>query len=422
MSTLRKLYSRHWALIAVLFAIVALLVTRLWNVYDPLNQVDSGSYFQAWERLKAGSIDCFRTPVYPAFIGILNDIFAPSTAICLIVFIQMLLYLTSIYALARICRDFLGMPRWLAIVATVPYYALNAFKAYTIFILTDSPATSLCIIFAYYFLRSLEQPGCRRAVSVGLFAGLLVLLRPSFLFIPIALLMTASQVWSISRRTAADTIAAAFICLCITGGYACIYHHKTGLWGVSCVGDINTVIMNADTLPGYDFDRDSLYAHYIFEREALETDPTRVDKNWPILARRAADDPRFLRKEVRAVEAANPGLPYRRTIRSVFTNLQNPVSGSRMTYSFFPIVALLYGMALALNVRRRNEQNYIARVFIWLLVCGQFAVVVLRAPNDYARLLMPVIPFIPAMCLDMGLNIVNRGASLLHRGSCGSRE
>ncbi len=419
MSTLRRLYLRYWALVPVLFAIAAFIVTHPWSTYDPYYSFDTPSYLQAWTRLRAGSIDCFRTPVYPVFTGLTLEIFPHPAGTAIIVGVQLALFLISAYALARICRDFLKMPRWMAIAAALPYCCFRAFLPYHIFITTDSPAASLFIIFTLCFLRSLSKPDLDRYVFAGVFAAMLVLLRPGFLYISIALLMLAILVWTVSRRKAFGCILAAMICVTATGAYAAVYHHRTGIWAISCVGDINAVIMNSHV--EFDDRGASLPTHSHFIRVSKGMDPEEERACWDELTERAAVDPQFLQDELQLVQSANPDIAWRRTIHAAPDNLRHPVAGSPLTYWFFPVVALLYGCALVVDIRNRRKDEYIARAFIWLLVCGQFAVVVLRAPDDYPRLLMPALPFIPAMCLDMVCMAVNRVASLRHRGSCGSR-
>ncbi len=389
---MKSLYRRFWTLIPILIALISVLSKSPWTSAQSYGWPDTASYFHSWEILKSGYFDCFRTPLYPIFIGLIHDLF-PSAALTLILIIQNTLYILSASSLAIIGRKALRLPRWIAIAASVPYCTAYVYNLYPDFILTDSLAASLFIFYVRATLSFISSP---RPIRTGILGGAsfaLVMLRPSFLFIPIAALCIAPFLRSTSRNASRGLLAGAIFCLAATGAYACIYHAYAGKWGVSSVADVNILMMHSRYKS--DFDPEAYPLHY-----ALSHHPEMRLEVWDAVSIIAAHQPWKIYTEVEEIQNERPEFTFLATRSSIYRNLRYNIAHTPVPLFAVPIFLLLY---TPLVLRRLYKHNPIAisGMWLWLLMCGQFAIIILNAPNEYQRLLMPVFPLIFIACADM---------------------
>ena len=141
---LKKYWIDYWWVIPVVVAAVNICLRHYWT-YGPLTRPDVASYFHAWDVLRSGTIDTFRTPLYPVFIGICRELF-PGAYVAVVIWLQTILYLCSICFLCAIARRFIGLPRWASIAGVSPYL-ISIFPLYNFSFITDGPGVSLFIIF-----------------------------------------------------------------------------------------------------------------------------------------------------------------------------------------------------------------------------------------------------------------------------------
>lgn len=219
------------------FILTIILFTKEIGVF----WVDTYSYIAAADRVMQGSIDIFRTPVYPLIIGVLRSIFGAgwSTALAII---QFILFCLSAYYLYKLAIEYIKKNRivfWI-----IAFYLLYpGIQNFCQFMLTEVFAISFTIFLTYSLLQILKKTGTIRSCiwpCVWLF--LLIFLRPVFIFmIPILLLFYI--VMLIGRKINTTQAILAFAAIAIVCGtvfaYKSAINRKYGISSISSVTSIN---------------------------------------------------------------------------------------------------------------------------------------------------------------------------------------
>lgn len=402
MKAFAEFLRRHLDSLLVLVAAVNIAARHFFTLLDPRLRPDTASYFHAWEHISAGSIDPFRTPLYPLLTAILPG--------WLLLAAQHALFLLSVYCLARIARATLRLPAPAVAAATLPYCLFGLYPMYAALYLTDSLGASMMLIFIMVFFRSIDHPsGGRTAASAAMMTALTAL-RPIFLFIPLATCALAAALAAVRRAAAAKAAGvAAGICLLIVGAYAVDFRCNTGHYGISTASELNKALVDL-----YSFSPGDSASYPVHNRLKTLHDNLAIEpvEKWDVLFITASDHPKELYDEVGRYRAAKPGRSAEALRTIISANLRRPLAGSAIPIAVLPLVAAAYIVFTAL-MRRRLRRATVPRVFIWLLFTGNFMAVILGAPGEYPRLLMPVIPLVFLMAADMAAGITTAGKSLL---------
>ena len=200
---------------------------------------DTYSYFSAWDTLKSGDIDLLRTPLYPAFIGIIRDVFPVRYAL-VIAFLQYTLFVVSIHFFYRTALRFLNEKAafWVA-----AFYAVYpTFNSWSNLLLTESLNLSLSVIFFYYALRVIMDNRIIDTLPFTLFLFLMLALRPSNVaFLPITTLILFLMLFSLQKKKVGAT-GLAGVLLCTVGVilYSSQVQRKTGVFTPSSVSVLNS--------------------------------------------------------------------------------------------------------------------------------------------------------------------------------------
>ena len=225
------------------------LITKFGVDIEP----DTPSYINAWDQSwSIGVIDSFRTPIYPCILGLIKTIFSSQYLLVTIIF-QHIVFLISIYYLQRILSwkvKSSSTVKWLTLI----YALLPATSTWANCILTESLAIS-GTIFLFYNLFAFQQNNrISNVIWVSIWLLILVMLRPSFLY----LFPAAIIAWLIYYRSSKKHVIIGIIGVCIVGFieflYFSAYKEKYGLFGPSSVGTINQTyiaIQNGFINPSY---------------------------------------------------------------------------------------------------------------------------------------------------------------------------
>lgn len=204
-----------------------------------LMDFDTVSYVRAWDNLKSGEIDLWRTPSYPIILGILKcclgDYFMWATII--IQFITFIISIKYFYIVAGKLID-----NEIIVISITAFYALYpCIPTWNNYILTESFAVYGIIFFLYYIIKVYVDKSIKYHIHLLICILFLIFLRPAIIFIiPILLLILCILGFKLSW---AKTVRYGFIslfgvCTCLSG-YIYLYQKKYGLSSPTAVGVLN---------------------------------------------------------------------------------------------------------------------------------------------------------------------------------------
>lgn len=177
----KYLRPRYVYLLSTIYCVVLLLV------YQVQLSDDSQSYISAWESFRNGSIDMWRTPVYPFFLGFLNIIFGDVYYLLIAVIIQHVVFLISIryfYLLLKIVIK----NDMITLIVTAIYALCPCVQTYNCFVQTETFAVVGTIFFLYSSFMLCKYTSFLYGIGSSFWLFFLVFLRPSSIYlIPIML-------------------------------------------------------------------------------------------------------------------------------------------------------------------------------------------------------------------------------------------
>ena len=154
-----------------------------------LADCDTPSYLDAWDSFTNGTIDLFRTPVYPVFLGILKNVFGQPLYMWVAIIIQHLIFLLSIGVLYKLIRLFTNSSR-IAFWITLFYCSYPGYTFTNNWGLITSFAISGCVFIIYLTVLLCKQPTIWRGGGFTLMLLYLLFLRPGLVyFLPVFFLL-----------------------------------------------------------------------------------------------------------------------------------------------------------------------------------------------------------------------------------------
>ena len=163
------------------------------------NLVDHGVFSQS--KSEPYKPDTWRTPGYPVFLAALIIIFGKSTVTLIIM--QQLLAIFNVYLFYRIARTWMQERR--AFVTALLFLLEPYHLYYSLWLLAATLFVTLLLITWLIWLRFQKSPGWGGCILLGLLCGLLVLVRPGAVLIPIAVFL-GLLVLSLQRHRRGRTI------------------------------------------------------------------------------------------------------------------------------------------------------------------------------------------------------------------------
>jgi len=150
-----------------------------------IDDCDTPSYIDAWDSFTNGTIDLLRTPVYPAFLGLLKNILGQPLYMWIAILIQHFIFFLSIGILYKLIRLFAGSSR-IAFWITLFYSSYPGFTFTNNWGLTQSFALSGCVFIIYLTLLLCKQPTIWRGGLFTFMLLFLLFLRPGLVyFLPV---------------------------------------------------------------------------------------------------------------------------------------------------------------------------------------------------------------------------------------------
>ena len=201
---------------------------------------DTQTYIDAWDVIKCGVIDVFRTPVYPCLLGIAKTLFGEDAFLWTVSLVQWMLFLPTVLCFYRISQRLFASDR-LAFVLSMVYVVIAV--AWVNRILTESLAMDGIVVLLWCIIKLYDRFSMATAASMTAVLMLMIFLRPAFVY-----LLPMLTVWWIlvavvgkKYRTAtvgvAGTAAVAALLLLYMAGY----ERQYGTFSMSNVSKINQI-------------------------------------------------------------------------------------------------------------------------------------------------------------------------------------
>ncbi len=202
---------------------------------------DSKSYLVAWECISNGALDGWRTPVYPAYLGIMQLLFGQGHFLTAAVIGQFLVFLISLYYLYKAACFLFPSERW-SLACALLYALLVFFSKWNNFILTESLSMSFNVLLVYTLFSLFDKKKDTYLIGSTVIMLVLLFLRPSFIYLLPIFIVTLVIMYCQNRSNKkiifGGLLAMAFVFLCYNV-YMMKFKQEKGIYATSVVGLYN---------------------------------------------------------------------------------------------------------------------------------------------------------------------------------------
>ena len=401
---LEKFVNNKIWIILLLVLLVRVFVYSFYNDYSIY--VDTFSYETHTANILKGEVDALRTPIYPYIIkGI--DMLTKGQVMKYktITFVQEIVSIISIVVLYNTLKKTFKNENF-GIVATIFYACLPAIFTYNKVILTESLSISLFIMYFCMILRYINNPTSKKTILIGIFTLLLIMLRPSFIYLIVALTLILLVIYILKKENKKQTLLGMGTLGCVglaLLGYCYLNKQNNNIFAISNVTHINQL----DTVIGMGiYNTKDLQDQGIINMIEQKLDGEgatwyRATTN-KIMVEYTPDEVDAYLK--RCVKNNFPTYVVK-TIKKAFTIAINPCdeiylheksSEEMKPILYFAIIYLyvIFEIIYILTKIIKNKQIPLEQFTICIIVLGQLATIILGAQAEYSRLFVPVLPIV----------------------------
>jgi hypothetical protein len=354
---------------------------------------DTSGYVNAAGNLMNGNVDIVRTPSYPLVIALCRVI-CSNHILLLVSFFQILAFLVSIVCLYKILQQ-LGIRAIVAFVSTLIYGCYPMLLIANVNILTESLSVSFSVFFIYFFVRWVKENDWKVLICLFLCFLFLTFLRPSFIYLNIALVIVAVLYFFASNpRRALQLLSIVCLNSILLFGYCKQIEAQTGVFTITRIRCDNeyTIAYNRGLLT-LETVSDSMIRQRIIE---FESKHQKIDV-W--------DRPRTGGIPLKACEDAIQRIKSMDIVGwywgNLVGNLKKSWSGIYDVIAnpfriYFPMVyslLVLTGGYLAYDWYHRRKIPMIS-LLLWLMCVGNIMVNLLGSYAEWSRLFLPSIPIL----------------------------
>ena len=376
--------------IYIIAVINSLLLISIWGVEYA---GDSYSYLKSWDdSWSKGIMDEFRTPIYPVFLGILKIVFGKHfDIICIIlqhcIFIYSIKYFKRILSLKVRSQKVIW---WL----TLAYVLLPSTSSWANLLLTETFAI-VGIVFLFYNIFQFQHNAKLINVCWSVFwFAFLIFLRPASLYLFPAILFA----WLLFFKQHKRMATLGFIGICIVGLFEIEYCEKFkeryGIFAPSSVSTINySWIAFQEGLMDPSFTNDTTYASFIKKYNGRKIPAQKVVKHFGVITVH------------NSITASQRSLPIKWISTSFMRFYYASSTWFLAAYSGYGPLTHLFGVSICtLNLflliyiillvwkMKKCHNLYRASLIMWITCVGNLILVVIGAPEEWGRLLIPSLP------------------------------
>ncbi len=431
MKTSRNKLSRSTISVIVIMIAAAIAASLSAIRYGIPFSPDTWTYVDAYDSLRNGEIDMWRTPLFPAIIGLCKAIAGDGFG-WLIVALQIAVFVATIPLFYKFGSGIISR-KGIAVVATAVYAAIVVESGFCQFILSESLAGSLTVIIIYFADRFIRNRRVGDAVALSIAALLIVALRPAQAYIPAILAVLAIAMIIKSFRNGYAKLPATILAvgMCIiaisTAVYAYAFKARYGVESVTCVGTFNNYytarfggLITPESACDYEIKAD-------IERN-IATNGIRVDSDevcWAEITE-LIDRHSLLQVDetVKAAIAANRAEWYDMMAKRALTSgidyrfpatwipqIQQRLNPISLPMGVVYLAIIAFAVIIVFDIRKKRPS--LLNLVILAIVTGNFAVAIFAAKDDLDRLVFPS----SAVVISIIFVIIDRCISVFHKCS-----
>jgi hypothetical protein len=364
--------------------------------------IDTPTYIDAWSTLQEGHLDKMRTPVYPAFLGLMNTI-CGDNYLYYVVAIQHLVFLVSIRYFYLLLR-YTVTNKILSFFLTIFYALYPCVATYNCCIATETFAVAGSIFLLYSILKLYKT----RSIHYGLFTffwlSFLIYLRPAVVYLlPITIIgwcLVAIKGKTIFNTSVLCGLAGSIIVSISLFVYMAMFKCSYGIFTPSSISLNNkyAIAKAANVIDFNTFGNGELLSCLV-DDDSINAIGKETENLVNALGLESFSD--ILNQSIKQ----NKGKYVKRLLQNVRNasenNLFEPsyqtgIIGiiSNMMGIKIKVIYLLFLIYLAILTRWMNRHKEIAFFSCLLFMFGvcNYILIVIASPGEYGRLSLPAIP------------------------------
>ena len=230
--------SRQTLTISIL--IIAALVASVFSLlhFGVLTTTDTESYIDAIDVYMSGSIDKFRTPIYPLFLGFMRFLFGDGYPMATII-AQHIIFIISIPFFFTVANKIAKSPVWASIFTAMLIIAVEVAN-WNNYLMSESLSTSLFIFLLYAMWKLYDTPSFANFSVCLIWSVVILLLRPAFIYILVAFAILSIIISFQRDKGSLRYFVAVTVALVVVSiFYVMAFHSKYGAYAFSNVSTVN---------------------------------------------------------------------------------------------------------------------------------------------------------------------------------------
>lgn len=392
-----------WIILVIVFCVRILIYSFYsdFSVYP-----DTSSYVNFEASILKGEVDAFRTPIYPYIIKLVST-FSNNQQVMYrnITILQEIVSIISVIVLYMTLKKELKNQN-INYIVTILYACLPSIFTYNRVILTESLSISLFMIYFCLIIKYIKEPTNQKTILIGLFTVLLIMLRPSFIYLIIALAIMFLLIYICKKGDVKQALLGGIVLTVIVGivlGYCYLNKKQNDIFAISNVTQINqldTVIEMQIYSTGDEQDQGIIN---IIEQK-LDGDAqiwyrTTTDKIMEEYTPDQIDG--YLKRCIKN----NFSTYIRKTIKKVVMIALEPCNQTYLwaesinviqprIYFIIIYLYILFEVIYVLVKIIKNNKIPLEQFTMLIIILGQFATIILGAQAEYSRLFVQALPIV----------------------------
>lgn len=352
---------------------------------------DTPSYINAWSTLQECQIDKWRTPVYPVFLGIMNNIFG-DYYLYYVVLIQHIVFLISIRYFYLLVR-YTNTTKAILFLVTSIYALYPCVATYNCCIATETFAVTGSVFLMYSIINLYKTRHFRFGLYAFFWLLFLIFLRPAVVYLlPVTIAgwcFVAVKKGKEYNRPVAYGIGGSVIVSILLVLYMSMFKASFGIFTPSGIGLMNKYAI-AKAAGAIDFkiaEENNLQFYQEVENgiKAMGMESFSELVNQSINRNKIRYAKRLLQNVLNASEDDLFKPSYSNGIIGVVSNIMG------VKIKIIYLLLFIYAVVLLYWWKRQNDIAFFSSI-LFMAGISNYIIVIIASPGEYGRLLLPSIP------------------------------
>lgn len=395
--------NKIWIILVIIFCVRLLI----YNFYSDFSiYPDTSSYVNFDSNILKGEVDEFRTPIYPYIIKFVS-LFSNNQQVMYrnLTILQEIVSIISVVVLYKTLEKKLKNQN-VNYIVTIIYACLPSIFTYNRVILTESLSISLFMIYFCLIIKYITEPTNKTTILIGLFSVLLIMLRPSFIYLIVALAIIFLLIFICKKQNKKQAILGGIVLIGIIGiilDYCYINKRQNDIFAISNVTQINQL--------------DTVIEMQIYntgdkqDKGIIDIIEQKLDGDAQIWYRATTDKimaeytPEQIDEYLKRCVKNNFSTYIQRTLEKVVMIALEPcnqiylmtqsinVIQSRINFITIYIYVVLDAIYVLVEIIK-NKRIPIVQFTMLIIILGQLATIILGAQAEYSRLFAPALPIV----------------------------